>query len=238
MTSDRSPYETTILAVSTGVGGYLAVLLWSIVLLSFATTLGGPVDILDRQLINAGALLLGTLLAIRVYLAHTERSLSFLDIGRPTLRELGIAVGTIPVLFGISVVAGELGVQTAEHGLESAVRDGGLTVGVVLALSSILVVGPTEELLYRNLVQKTFVESFSTTTAILAASVVFAVVHTTAYWTNAVPEFLSALGMVFVLSIVLGAAYAYTDRVIVPAIAHGGYDAVTFLFIATDFFAV
>lgn len=238
MTSDRTPVETVLIAASTGVGGYLAVLLWAIVLRSFATALGGPVDIIDRQLINAGALLLGTMLALRVYLAYTDRTLDYLDIGRPTLRDGAIAVGAVPVLFGISIVAGALGVETAEHGLESAVRDGGIWVGVVLAVSSVVVVGPAEELLYRNLVQKTLADRFSTTTAVVGASVVFAVVHTSAYWSTSITGLLSAVGMVFVLSLVLGATYAYTDRLVVPAIAHGGYDAVVFLLIASDSYAV
>lgn len=238
MTVDRTRFETIVLAATTGIGGYVAVLLWSIVLISLGTSLSGDLDIIERQVVNAGALLLGTLLAIRVYLAYTDRSLAYLDLAVPTGRDTMIAVLGIPVLFGISIVAGELGVETAEHGLESAVRAGGLSVGVVLAVSSVLVVGPAEELLYRNLVQKTLAEQFRTSTAILGASVVFAVVHTTAYWSSSTVGFLSALGMVFVLSVVLGATYAYTERIVVPAVVHGGYDAVVFILLASDAFAV
>ncbi|MFB6104826.1 MAG: lysostaphin resistance A-like protein [Halobacteriaceae archaeon] len=238
MTDDRSSAATVLLAVTVGIGGYLAVLAWAIVLLTFARSIAAPIDPIERQAINAAALALGTLLAVRVYLVATDRTATFLDMGRPTTRQAILGVATIPVLFGVGMLLGELGISPAEHGLEAAVRAGGLPVAVVLAVTSVLVVGPAEELLYRNLVQKTLAERFSTPAAIAGASAIFAAAHTTAYWGGDLGAFLSALGIVFALSAILGWVYAITDRVMVPAIAHGGYDAVVFLLIAVDPLAV
>jgi len=238
MTDDRSPLETVILAVTVGIGGYLAVLAWAIVLLTFARSVAAPIDPIERQVVNAAALALGTLLAVRVYLVTTGRTTAYLDLDVPAGRQVALAVAAIPALFGLGALLGHLGVDPAEHGLEAAVRDGGLPVATAMAATSILVVGPAEELLYRNLVQKTLAERFSTPAAVAGASAVFAAVHTTAYWGGAVAPFVSALAVVFVLSVVLGTIYAATDRVAVPAIAHGGYDAVVFFLIAVDPIAV
>lgn len=238
MTDQRTRFETLATGVGIGFAGYLAIVAWAVVLLAIAQSLTGPIDAVERHAINTAALALGTVLVIRVYLTRSGRGTAYLDLGWPTPRELGAAVATVPVLFGVAVLAGALGVTPAEHGLEDAVRGGGVAVAVPIAVSSILVVGPAEELLYRNLVQKILTDRFHTVTAILVASLVFAVVHTTAYWTGSPIEVASALGLVFVLSVLLGTLYAVTDRVVVPALAHGGYDAVVFLLIALDPFAV
>lgn len=234
MTDRRDRFETLFVATSLGFGGYLAVVVWAVVLLALARSVTPPIDAIERHAVNTAALALGTLMAVRVYLTWSDRTTAFLDLDRPTPREVGVAVVAIPVLWGVGVLAGVLGVAPAEHGLVDAVRTGGLPVAATVAVTSLVVVGPAEELLYRNLVQKTVAEQFSTPSAIVVASAIFAAVHTTAFWTGAAIPLLSALALVFTLSLVLGTLYALTGRVFVAAIAHGGYDAVVFLLLVAD----
>lgn len=238
MTRSWDRLATLSTGVGIGLAGYLAVVAWAMVLLVVARSLTGSIDALERHAINTAAIALGTVLVVRVYLTRSGRGVAFLDLDWPSRRGLGAAIAAIPILFAVTVLAGALGVSPAEHGLESAVRGGGLAVAVPIAVSSIVVVGPAEELLYRNLVQKVLAERFHHATAIVVASLVFAVVHTTAYWTGAPTAVVSALGLVFVLSLLLGTLYALTGRVLVPALAHGGYDAAVFILIALDPLAV
>jgi membrane protease YdiL (CAAX protease family) len=93
---------------------------------------------------------------------------------------------------------------------------------------SFLAIGPSEEFIFRNLVQKRLYEDFTKKASILIASIIFALIHFPTYATGAFTEILISLGSVFVFSVILGTAYARTGNLLIPAVMHGTYTAVIF----------
>lgn len=166
------------------------------------------------------------------YLAARDRDVSYLDLERPTLRTVGwIALGLALLLVanvGYSHLLSAAGIETSSHTTyERAVENPALLAVIVPAM--LLIVGPFEELLYRNVVQKSLYETFSRRGAIVVASVVFTLVHVSAYATAGANELLASLSLLFVLSLVLGTLYARTENLLVPGLAHGCYNASVFV---------
>ena len=77
-----------------------------------------------------------------------------------------------------------------------------------------LFVGIAEELLFRGLIQRDLMRAFGWKRALLAASVLFAVMHLT--W-RSIPE----LGFVFIAGLILGGLYLRTKSLVAPIVAHG-----------------
>ena len=177
---------------------------------------------------------IGLALTTAGYLYARSEPLSFLDVSVPSLRDVGYTVGGLLGLFTLSVVVSLLfqflGVQSAPSGIETTVRETGATGALlVLAVLSILIIGPGEELVYRNVIQKRLYDLFPRGQAILLASVVFAAVHVLQYLNSDPLQTLSALSVVFVLALVLGFVYERTENVVVPAVVHGLFNATQFL---------
>lgn len=166
------------------------------------------------------------------YLAFRERTLSFIDLERPTLRTVGWIVLGLVLIFGanlgISALMSVAGIEGSEHSTVQEVADNP-DVLVVVIPAMVLLVGPFEELLYRNVIQKSLYDRFSRYGAVVVASVVFASVHILAYATAGAGRILASLSLLFVLSLVLGFVYERTENLLVPALVHGCYNAVVFL---------
>lgn len=166
------------------------------------------------------------------YLLLTGKSLSYLDFKVPSLRDLGVVVlGVIAifvVLYVASTIIQSLGLPTTDNSITEPAKEG--NVGILLALIPLswLVIGPSEELVYRNVVQKSLYGSFSTTGAVVIASGVFAIAHFFAYFSPNLLATLTTLVIVFFLSMILGIAYAVTENLTVSALIHGTFDAVLF----------
>lgn len=219
------PGHLASVATAVGIGGYLLVVLWGIVLIS---VFGQPTDIVEQQTLNGAALALAALLTTRVFLAWEDLDWDFLDLSRPTVSQLGWGAAGLLGLLGLTLGVGVLGIPTAEHGLTDRVREAGITALWILVPISILVVGPAEELVYRNLVQKTLAGGFQTVVAVIGASAIFAVAHLPAYFTSDLFATAGSLTVVFLLSCILGAVYARTRNLLTVALVHGIYDAVAF----------
>ncbi|MCU4925398.1 CPBP family intramembrane metalloprotease [Halobacteria archaeon AArc-dxtr1] len=162
------------------------------------------------------------------YLVLKGYDRSYLDLRAPTVWTLLWIAAGVAVLFvaniGIGSLLSVIGAETAGHTtMDAAEENPDLLLVIVPAM--LLIVGPAEELLFRNVIQKSLYDTFSTAGAIVVTSVPFAIVHVGAYATAGASELLASLLGVFVLSILLGAIYARTENLLVPALAHGGYNA-------------
>ncbi len=214
-----------------GLAGYLAIVAWTFVLSVPLFVVVGDPSPATANVVGTLALGLGTATTALAYLEVTDRSRAFFDLRWPTRREVGYAFGGVPVLFGglygIQALFAAAGVQSAPHGLTEVARE---TPEILLVLipASFLVVGPGEELLFRNVVQKSLYDEFSRPAAIVVASTVFAAVHFTAFLGQSPASTLASLAIVFTLSLVLGALYARTDNLLVPAVVHGAFNAIQF----------
>ncbi len=181
--------------------------------------------------LNQFGMAIGTAAVAVGYLELSGRGTSFLDLETPTKWDIAWIVGGVVVLFGtllaISTLLTSAGLESADHGTAQQAQENP-EILLVMIPASILIIGPFEELLFRNVIQKAMYGTFSRAGAIVVASVLFAAVHAPAYGTDTAGAVLVSLGVVFGLSIVLGVIYERTGNVLVPGFVHGIYNAVLF----------
>jgi membrane protease YdiL (CAAX protease family) len=172
---------------------------------------------------------LGTVAVAAYYLAVTGRGTAFVDAAVPDRRAVGYGaagvVAMLALLAAFQAAAGALDIDVATHAVERAAREDPAVLLPLVPLSFVSV-GLGEELLYRNVVQKSLYDPFSRRGAVVAASAVFAVVHLPAYATGASTGALAlTLAVVAVLGGVLGVVYDRTRSLLVAAAVHGAFDA-------------
>ncbi|MFC6906888.1 type II CAAX endopeptidase family protein [Halalkalicoccus tibetensis] len=165
------------------------------------------------------------------YLLTRNKGVDFLMLSIPDFRDLLAIVGGVVSLFvvlvGVYLVQTAFGIQSADHGL---VKRGMQNPELLLILVplSILLVGPGEELLFRDVIQQLLRFRFGTIIGITIASVIFSVAHVGS---------LSGEGLVptlvtyILLSVILGVSYEYSENLVVPSMIHRLFNAIQFLVI-------
>jgi len=235
--ADRTDLRTRLGAVggclAAGVLGLVFVQLWALVVGTFAFPLvGGSFSAVENLLLTQPASGLGMVTGAVAYLRFTDRDVSFLDLPRPGLRDVGYVVLGLVALFGVlqvlDVAFSAAGVTTSEHGAMDAIRSAAPWQVALLVVGAVVFIGPGEEVLFRNVIQKRLYGPFSRHGAILVASLVFGAIHFNAYANGTGWEILASLAVVATLSVILGWIYHRTDSVVVPALVHGLYDAIVF----------
>jgi membrane protease YdiL (CAAX protease family) len=216
--------------IGIGVGGLafgVVLTLAAIVLVGFFVDVG-PAGLIVLSLLMTQGVGLST--AAIVYLRWRDVGLDYVPIRRPTLTEIvWIVVAYVVALVGVWIVGVLLTIlqaPTAENQVsEIAIENP--EVLLVLIPGSFLLIGPGEELLFRGIVQTRVREAFGPVPGVLVASVIFAGVHFVAL-TGGVSGRLVTIGVLLIPSLILGAAYEYTDNLVVPALIHGAYNATLF----------
>ena len=173
---------------------------------------------------------LGFGLAALGYLRYRGLGIEFLRLRVPTIRDAGWIVFGLVIMFvaliGMGVLIQTLGLpepadhQVAELGAETP------ELLLVLIPLSFLVIGPGEELLFRGVIQTRLVEVFGMGVGVVVTSVIFSLAHLAAYGGAGLAI---ALSVLFVLSVILGLLYEYSENLVVPAVVHGAYNAILFL---------
>jgi membrane protease YdiL (CAAX protease family) len=150
----------------------------------------------------------------------------------PDRRALAWVGGGLFVLvglwFGTNVLSQYVGIPVAQHQLGALSEPNQILAFVAL---SFLVVAPGEELLYRGLVQGTLRDAFGPWLSIAGASALFALNHVSALVTaeaGAGTGMAVTIGLVLVLSVVLGYLYERTETLVVPILVHGGFNGLQF----------
>ncbi|MDS0243905.1 MULTISPECIES: type II CAAX endopeptidase family protein [unclassified Haloferax] len=163
-----------------------------------------------------------------LYLKGRGLGFGFVPVRLPSKRDGAVIVGGSFALLGLLFVASSvitaLGLNSAQNQI-AEVGQQNPSVFLVLIPLQFLLVGPGEELLFRGLVQGTLRESLHPARAIILASALFASIH---LFSLSGEGKLVYIGIAFVLALVLGVAYEYTDNLAVPAVIHGTYNAVQF----------
>jgi membrane protease YdiL (CAAX protease family) len=122
--------------------------------------------------------------------------------------------------FAVSVSA------TADTNQIVFVHGGGQPVYFLYLLPvPILLVDPTDELIFREVVRGQFRRAYGTPVAVAAASAIFAAVHLSSYSGDGL---LATLGTVLILGGVLGIVYEKSENLVVPAVVHGLFNTVQF----------
>jgi membrane protease YdiL (CAAX protease family) len=185
-----------------------------------------PVLVIGLSIVLQG---LGFGIAVAVYMALT-RKFDLLKYRLPTLRDLGWAGGGLVALFvgylAIAIVVSQLGIDTADNAIVEQGRQNPQLVLYLIPLA-ILVVGPSEELLFRGAIQGVLRRAYAPVPAIVIASALFGVAHVFAL-SGSGTGVLVYIVVTFVLGCILGYVYERTDNLVVPALIHGVYNAILF----------
>lgn len=217
--------EACILFVGGIVGASFAVSAWG----ALAPSLGVAEDTtafqLARTVFQFGGLVAPALLFVA---AAGDRSL--LPASVPGRRELAFTVGGLVALYllqyGLLAALDAVGVAPVQNRAidpESHAPAYFLWMMVI----SIAVVGPAEELLFRGAIQGLLKRAWGARVAIVAASALFGLLHYTV-GSGSVAGALAYVLVAFLLGLVLGGLYERTGNLLVPALAHGGFNAVAF----------
>ncbi|MDS0478406.1 type II CAAX endopeptidase family protein [Natrinema sp. 1APR25-10V2] len=229
--SSISRFQSVASAIGLTYGSYVA---GAIVILAVATVVGlFGVDLASRpalRLVLSTFFLQGVTfggIAI-LYLKGRDLGFGFVPVRSPDKRDGAVIVGgsiaILGLLFVASLVITALGLNSAQNQIVEVGRQNP-SVFLLLIPLQFLLVGPGEELLFRGLVQGTLRENLHPARAIILASALFASIH---LFSLSGEGKLVYIGIAFVLALVLGVAYEYTDNLAVPAVIHGTYNAVQF----------
>ncbi|SFR30520.1 MULTISPECIES: CPBP family intramembrane glutamic endopeptidase [Halorubrum] len=159
-----------------------------------------------------------------------EEIVSYLGVRVPSLREVGIVLGSwvviLVLILAVSTVVQLLGTETAAN-QSAELAMGNPSIIPLFIAASFLVIGPCEEILYRGVVQGRLRESLPAAPSILLSAAIFATIHLMAL-TGGLSARLTTVSILFVPSLVFGAVYEYTENLVVPALLHGLHNAVIF----------
>jgi len=171
----------------------------------------------------------GFFLAGAIYLVYTGRGWSYVDLAVPGKRgwiwAIGATVGSILFIIAFGILIQILGLPSAPNDVVNLVGDD-RTLLIAMVFVVVFANAPAEEFLFRNVIQKRLAETFPVGAAVVLASVVFAAVHFPVFLVgdgSLLATFVS-LSAVFVGSLIFGYAYAKTENLVVPTIAHAGFN--------------
>lgn len=218
-----------LLATGIGIGGLVFGYLLTFTVLGL---LGGLVPEGAQNSLVTVVFSVGLGIVAAGYALQRPERLDFFDVHLPDRRGWLYVVGGLVAMFVVLVAGGVvsvlLGLPSAEHGIIQQARENPAILLPLIPLS-ILAIGPGEEILNRNVVQKLLYDSYSRYGAVLVATLIFTVIHVPAYGTGATPAALFVtLVRLFLVSLVLGLIYERTENIVVPALVHGGFNAIQF----------
>lgn len=235
-----SPGRVVAAMTVLGAMGLIGGLLLGIVTFGLVgTPLSVSVEAPSGQLLSTLGTYVGLAAIGVLYLRRHGIPVSYVRARRPTLTEVGVTAATIAVLVALAAtlptIIAWLDLPLTDHSVADSIEANPVVALVFLPLS-VFVVGPAEEFLYRGIIQTRLTAVFDTGSAVAVASLIFAVVHIFAYLDPAnVPGTLVTIFFLLLpLGAILGIAYEYTDNLVVPALAHGLYNAITFGFTYID----
>lgn len=166
------------------------------------------------------------------YLRYRGLTLGDIGVEMPTLEEwitAGAGFVGVLVLWGIAAVGTVL--VSTRYGIDQPqqeiIRLGqeDPMVFVMLAVLSILIVGPAEELLFRGVIQTRLRETFGVASGLGLATFVFAVIHLPGYVDGSLLSAALGVTILFFVGSILAVTYEYTGNLVVPALIHGLFNA-------------
>ncbi|MFC6865420.1 CPBP family intramembrane glutamic endopeptidase [Halomicroarcula sp. GCM10025817] len=174
-----------------------------------------------------GATAAGQVGLLLVAYAFVRRRTLSVRVARPSRREVGEVVGwtlvALVVAVGASALLSAAGLVPESVIQTAAERDP--TILLALALLSIVLVAPAEELLFRGAIQGRLRQRYGPKPAIAGASVLFGSVHLTNF-TGALPPILATIALLTAVGAVFGVAYERTGNLAVPIAVHATYNLV------------
>ena len=229
--SSRSDLKTALRAFGGAVVVVLLVLLCATIFVSVGTALLRAVGVdpngaLGTALVSASQFV-GFGVAAGGYLTATDQW-ELIHRRLPTGRDLKWAAVGFGVLLGLYLLISfgltRLGIDSGDSAV-AATAEGQPILFLYYIPVTLLLVAPTEELVFRGAVQGQFRREYGVPFAVAASSAVFASIHFTSFTGSGA---LVTLGVVLVLGAVLGVIYEKSESLLVPVAAHGLYNTVQF----------
>jgi membrane protease YdiL (CAAX protease family) len=193
-----------------------------------------PLLFLGFGITSTAVLVLGTipqqLLFAGVGALYARLRLDSLPIRRPDRGELKFAAGMTVVAVVLATVLSYALTLTNIEPVESVIGEvaqANPTVLLVLAVLSIFLVAPAEELLFRGAIQGRLRTAFGPVATIVLASLLFASPHVFNYLGNPL-AIAATTGVIFVTGSILGIAYERTGNLAVPILIHAAYNTTLF----------
>lgn len=215
-------FQALVLFVGAIVGGSVGISMWAMA----APSVGVAEGTTAYEIANTVAQFVGLVAPLALFVAASgDRDL--LSWTQPGRRGVAIAVGGVVALYaGQIALVGALSLFDVAPSQNPAVDPTGRDAAYFLLMIpvSLLVVGPGEELLVRGGIQGLLKRAYGPWPAIIGASALFGSLHYIGGGTGALAYVLLS----FLLGTLLGYMYEYTDNLVVPAVAHGGYNAVIY----------
>lgn len=205
----------------TGVAVVPLVALLAVIGVGPTSTVGYTVQVVAQQFVFG--------VVTVVYTIYSETDL----LARlPSLRDVGWIVVGVLLLLGLSQTLSFLleqsGASDGINQIEQFAREQPQLLLYLIPVAVILI-GPGEELLFRGGVQGRLSQSFGVVPAIVLASALFGLVHIPAVVASSAVSVGGYVVTAFVLGLVLGGLYEHTNNLVVPALAHGVYNALLFV---------
>jgi hypothetical protein len=183
----------------------------------------------------------GFLLTAFGFLRYAGKGLDYFDLEWPSRRDLKYVGGGIVAIFAVVLALGILYALLELETTPNAITEPGYedpNFLLVLVPLVIFVNAPAEELLFRNVVQKSLYGPFSRRGAVVTTSAIFALVHIPSYYHPDPAVIASSIVVIFGGSLVFGWVYARTDNLVVPSLVHGLFNAIQVLllysYVSTD----
>lgn len=156
-------------------------------------------------------------------------NLGMFDIRKPSKRDFLIIIFSLISIFAIvslitAIVPSE---SSSSHTLLSGTISGFEVVFYLLFFW--IIVAPFEELFARYFVQRIVLNKLRTMLRVSFASILFSSIHIFSYSGDPY-SLLISIFTIFLISIVLGFSYEFTDNLTVPIIIHGFYNSIVLLF--------
>lgn len=228
-----------------GTAVFLAVIAYAggnvlaVAVVTVLVTLGMELTIRRLLLVSVLSIQLVFFVGVSIaYLRHRGLSLGDVGLRRPDLEGwivLGVGfVATIVLWLGASIATFFVGVRFGVEREQQEIIELGMQdpfVFVILAVLSILVVGPAEELLFRGVIQTRLRESFGVAAGLTLATALFAIVHLPGFvdmgdlGSGELLGGLLGVSVLFVVGGVLAVVYEYTGNLVIPAVIHGLFNA-------------
>ena len=240
MRADASDYLSAFsVALGLASGGFLVTFILQIPFVAVLSAFNIPVE---SAIGNAGSTLIQGIAFVLVVIGYSYYTghPDLLDIRLPlasdlqkTLRDSGWVVLGFVVLVALSrvtnLVLQQLGSSAGTNQIVRAVEQSP-TLALSMVVLSFVAVGPGEETLFRGGVQGVLRRVLRPVPAIIGSSALFGLAHVTAIVASSGTSGIwGYVVSAFVLGLILGALYEYTDNLFIPIVVHGAYNAVVFI---------
>lgn len=230
----NSKLKSLITYGSLGIIGYASTIMWTIPFREFHRRGLEETTFATDMMMSLLAIVLGTVTFGALYFKFSDKEISYIDVNIPNKRDGAIIIfGGILLLLTIylmSIVTTVFDTSSSDHTM-TTVSQSEISPAFVLMLVplSFIAIAPAEEFVFRNIVQKGLYADFTKVSAVGISSLIFVLVHIPTYATGNIEQVLMSLIHIFILSVILGGAYVYTENLMIPIIMHGTYNASVYL---------